>query len=122
MHRCLGQCRQNLEKCSLNLSENTLRRIIHVFQHRSFATVNAESPLDTINAPSQPGALLAFHSDKHEVPLDEKHRFPMSKYRLTRVALESDTSTKGLIEIREVNLYLGRTNTHSPLLHKLLPS
>ncbi len=121
MHRCLRLCSQVLKKDSLKLSESTFHRRSDVLQHRSSATANFESPIDTISAPSHPGALLAFHSDKHEVPLDEQHRFPMSKYRLTRLALEADPSINGLIEIREVCIP-GMATYEYHLLHTLSSS
>lgn len=71
-------------------------------QCRSYSNNDGPSTFDAIRATVKQGALLAFHSDNHEVPLDEKHRFPMTKYRLTRLALEADTSVQGLLEIREV--------------------
>lgn len=58
---------------------------------------------NAVRAPTDPSSLLAFHSDTQLVSLPKKHRFPMAKYKLTRQALEEDTSLEGLIEIREVS-------------------
>ncbi len=44
--------------------------------------------------------LLAFYSDQHVVPLDEKHRFPMDKYARTRAALEHDASLADKLELQ----------------------
>lgn len=84
----------------------------HRFQCRALSSTGAGSFSDAIRAPGKQNVLLAFHSDNQEVPLDEKHRFPMSKYRLTRLALEEDASVRDLIEIREVT-----NSTRAPYLH-----
>ena len=36
--------------------------------------------------------------------MPEKHRFPMRKYRMTREALQADSSLQNLIEVREVGV------------------
>lgn len=114
-----SQLLKTSQKC---LTKDTSFQKKYTWRVRSYATDNANSPLDALTAPSHPGALLAFHSDKHEVPLDEKHRFPMSKYRLTRLALEADPSIRGLIETREVDIHLGWQHMNSQLLHTLSSS
>ena len=39
-----------------------------------------------------------------DVGLPDKHRFPMRKYRMTREALQADSSMQDLIEAREVTV------------------
>ncbi len=41
-----------------------------------------------------------FYADWAEVPLPEGHRFPMHKYRTTRVQLEEDASLCGKLDLR----------------------
>ena len=43
--------------------------------------------------------LRVYHADWAEVKLPEGHRFPMDKYKATRLALESDASLAGKMEI-----------------------
>ena len=43
--------------------------------------------------------LRVYHADWVEVKLPEGHRFPMDKYKATRLALESDASLAGKMEI-----------------------
>ena len=103
MRLCMRKWQQLFENSSLA----TCRKITcwerpHRNDCRTFSTTDAGSFSDAIRAPGKSGVLLAFLSDNHEVPLDDKHRFPMSKYRLTRLALEQDANVRDLIEIREV--------------------
>ena len=51
----------------------------------------------TVPAPAPP--LRLYFSDWAEVRLPDKHRFPMDKYRATRLALEADMSLRGRVEI-----------------------
>ncbi|CAM6117926.1 unnamed protein product [Calypogeia fissa] len=41
--------------------------------------------------------LLAFYADHHVVPLPPDHRFPMTKYRATRMLLEEDASLLNIL-------------------------
>ncbi len=110
MRQCMRFHAQIVTRSSLAASSNI---VAGLKPHcRAFATTHESSLFDAIRAPSKPGVLLAFHSDNHEVPLEEKHRFPMSKYRLTRLALEGDATVKDLMEIREVELPRNPCPTH----------
>ena len=42
------------------------------------------------------------HMRLQDVGLPDKHRFPMRKYRMTREALQADSSIQDMIEAREV--------------------
>ncbi len=44
------------------------------------------------------------HMRLQDVGLPDKHRFPMRKYRMTREALQADSSMQDLIEAREVTV------------------
>lgn len=48
--------------------------------------------------------LIAFCADHHEVPLPEDHRFPMTKYRATRMLLEGDIQLRDILETRPAPL------------------
>ena len=48
---------------------------------------------------------LKSHMRLQDVGLPDKHRFPMRKYRLTREALQADTSMQDIIETREVIIH-----------------
>ena len=44
--------------------------------------------------------MVTLYADWAEVPLPPGHRFPMHKYRETRLILEGDASLAGRIELR----------------------
>lgn len=46
-----------------------------------------------------PPPLRTYYADWAEVILPDKHRFPMEKYRATRLALEADRSLAGKLEL-----------------------
>ncbi|KAG0568948.1 hypothetical protein KC19_6G054300 [Ceratodon purpureus] len=55
---------------------------------RTDASALDESPRD---------GLLAFYADHYVVPLPEGHRFPMTKYRATRLLLEGDEQLRDIL-------------------------
>ncbi|CAI6001176.1 unnamed protein product [Closterium sp. NIES-64] len=48
--------------------------------------------------------LLAFYADHHVVPLPAGHRFPMDKYRSTRLLLQSDASLDRILAVHPAPL------------------
>ena len=62
---------------------------------RSARSAGTES--STVPAPAPP--LRLYFSDWAKVNLPDKHRFPMDKYRATRLALEADMSLRGRVEM-----------------------
>ena len=62
---------------------------------RSARSAGTEAP--TAPAPAPP--LRLYFSDWAKVNLPDKHRFPMDKYRATRLALEADMSLRGRVEM-----------------------
>ena len=80
------------------------RPLLCRFVHLS-SNASPGDDFDNLKAPASKKSLLAYSSDNHEVPLPDKHRFPMAKYALTRQALQADASLQGLLEIREVCMW-----------------
>jgi acetoin utilization deacetylase AcuC-like enzyme len=62
---------------------------------RSARSASTEPP--TVPAPAPP--LRLYYSDWAKVNLPDKHRFPMDKYRATRLLLEADLSLRGRVEM-----------------------
>ena len=62
---------------------------------RSARSASTEPP--TVPAPAPP--LRLYYSDWAKVNLHDKHRFPMDKYRATRLLLEADLSLRGRVEM-----------------------
>lgn len=78
-----------------------------------------EGDRSTLEAAMEGGegdGLLAFYSDHEEVQLPEGHRFPMDKYRKTRLMLESDASLSEIVTLRPSPLasYEELTRVHDP--------
>ena len=79
------------------------------------AAQRAACALSAVEAPVQRGKLLAYHSDHHVVPLPPQHRFPMDKYRMTRLALQADVASFRSLDIREARALLHAGTSTWPL-------
>ncbi|KAI5067513.1 hypothetical protein GOP47_0018041 [Adiantum capillus-veneris] len=70
-------------------------------RHVCYTTLSKESSLsDTKKAALEVGkgvGLVAFYADNNVVSLPDGHRFPMDKYRATRLMLEDDASLVNLL-------------------------
>ncbi|CAI7780791.1 unnamed protein product, partial [Closterium sp. NIES-54] len=65
---------------------------------------SARSTREAAEAAGCGKGLLAFYADHHVVPLPDGHRFPMDKYRTTRLLLQSDASLDRILAVHPAPL------------------
>ncbi|CAI5473026.1 unnamed protein product [Closterium sp. Yama58-4] len=65
---------------------------------------SAGSTREAAEAAGRGKGLLAFYADHHVVPLPDGHRFPMDKYRTTRLLLQSDASLVRILAVHPAPL------------------